>query len=140
MLSGLAGAAVLTAIHETARRVVPHPPRTDVLGSRAIAAGFRRVGLTPPRANALYALAMAADVVSNGAIYATVPVGDDRSAYRRGLVIGLLTGVTALVLPPLIGLGHMPGRKAPYTQLTALAWYAAGGYAAAAAGRWLRRR
>lgn len=139
VLSGLAGAAVLTAVHESARHVVAHAPRTDVLGSRAIAAGYRSVGLTPPRGWTLYALAIAADVLSNAAIYAIVPLGENRTVYRRGAVVGFLTGLTALVLPPLIGLGRMPGRKTPNTQVMTFAWYTAGGVAAAWAWRRLRR-
>ena len=134
-MAGLVGALALTAIHETARRVVPHAPRTDVLGSRAVAAAFRWAGLTPPGRDGLYALAMAADISSNGAIYAAIPLGDGRTIYRRGLVIGLLTGLTAWLLPPAVGLGHMPGRRTPHTQLMTLAWYTAGGLAAAWAGR-----
>ena len=35
--AGLAGAVALTLVHETARRVIPHAPRVDVIGVRAIA-------------------------------------------------------------------------------------------------------
>ena len=135
MLAGLAGAAVLTVIHESARRVVPHAPRTDVLGSRAIAAMCRWAGLTPPGRQGMYALAILADLLSNGAIYTAVSIGDGRTVYRRGLAIGLMTGLTAWLLPPAIGLGHMPGRKTPYTQLMTLAWYTVGGLGTAAAWR-----
>ncbi len=34
--SGLAGALALTAVHETARQVIPHAPRMDVIGRRGI--------------------------------------------------------------------------------------------------------
>ena len=139
VLAGLAGAGALTVIHESARQFVPHAPRTDVLGSRAIVATYRWLGLTPPTGWTLYALAIAADLSSNGAIYAAIPLGDRRTAYHRGLAIGLLTGLTAWLLPPAIGLGHMPGRRTPHTQAMTLAWYAAGGLAAAAVSQLLRR-
>ncbi len=79
-------------------------------------------------------------MLSNGLIYAAVPLGPDRTVYRRGLAIGALTGLSALVLPPMMGLGRMPGRRTPFTQAMTLAWYTAGGLAAAAAWRRLRAR
>ena len=132
--AGLAGATVLTVIHESARQVVPHAPRTDVLGSRAIVAACRRVGLPEPKGWTLYGLAILADLSSNGAIYAAIPLGDDRTVYRRATWIGLLTGLSALVLPPLMGLGQMPGRRTPHTQVMTLLWYTLG--ALGAAGAW----
>ncbi len=138
--AGLVGAGVLTVIHETARQVVPHAPRTDVLGSRAIAATFRSARLPVPTGWVMYALAILADVLSNGAIYAAIPMGDDRTVYRRGFVIGMMTGLTAWLLPPAIGLGHMPGRRMPHTQVMTLAWYTAGGLGSAFAWRHGRGR
>ena len=139
-LAGLFGAGVLTVVHESLKHVVPHAPRTDVLGSRAIVATFRRLGLPRPRPWPLYAMAIGADLSSNAAVYAAVAVGGDRSVYRRGGLIGAATGLTAWLLPPAIGLGRMPGRRTPYTQAMTLAWYTAGGLAAAWAWQRLRRR
>ena len=45
MASGAAGALVLTGLHESARRIVPHAPRMDVIGERALAATWRAGGL-----------------------------------------------------------------------------------------------
>jgi hypothetical protein len=44
----------------------------------------------------------------------------------------MLAGVGAVVLPPLLGLGQQPGRRTPWTELMTVAWYTAGGVAAAA--------
>ena len=133
VFAGTVGSVALAVIHESARQVVPHPPRTDVLGARANAAVARRLGLPVPTGWTAYGLALSAGLSSNGLIYATVGLGDRRSVYRRGLVIGLLTGLTAWLLPPAIGLGRVPNRRAPWTELMTVTWYTLGGLAAAAA-------
>ena len=83
----------------------------------------------------LYGMAIGADVSSNGLLYALVPAPEVRTPWTRGLIIGALTGLSALVLPPLLKLGTMPGRRTPQTQLMTLGWYTLGGLAAAAVDR-----
>jgi hypothetical protein len=51
----------------------------------------------------------------------------------RGALLGLAAGVGAAYLPPRIGLGEQPGQRPPATQIMTVAWYLAGGLAAAAA-------
>ena len=69
LAAGLAGAAVLTAVHETTRRITPRAPRMDVLGERAIAKAWRGAGGTPPRGRTLHRLALGGDLVANSAYY-----------------------------------------------------------------------
>ena len=131
--SGVAGAVALNALHESARRVIPHAPRVDVIGKRGIARPMRAMGLEPPKGRRLYAAAMAGDVLSNSIYYSLVGAGRARHPWRRGLVLGLLGGLGAAFLPPVIGLGNQPGRRAPWTQIMTVLWYTVGGIAAAAA-------
>jgi TRCF domain/Helicase conserved C-terminal domain len=133
--SGLVGACALTGVHESARRVVPHPPRMDVLGMRSIAKVVRAAGGDPPRGQALHEAALAGDVVANALYYALVGAGDRDGAWRRGLALGLLAGLGAVALPGRLGLGRPPGERAPWTPLMTVAWYTLGGLAAAAAYR-----
>jgi len=70
--SGLAGACALTAIHETARRVLPEAPRMDVLGMRAIARAFRAADAEEPPREQLRDLALAGDIISNSLYSTTV--------------------------------------------------------------------
>ena len=131
--SGLAGAAALTLVHETARRVIPHPPRMDVIGVRAISRPMRAAGYAPPRYNRLHGMALAGEMVSNSAYYSLVGVGGREHVWRRGTVLGLAAGLGAALLPPVMGLGNQPHRKTPFTQILTVAWYLIGGLAAAAA-------
>lgn len=130
LVSGVAGAATLTLIHETAKQFVPGAPRVDVIGMRAIAKPMRRAGYHPPSRDRLYYVTLLGEVVSNSAYYAMAGVGDRRDALRRGAMLGLIGGVGAVVLPPLVGLGRQPHHRNPWTQMMTVAWYTAAGVVA----------
>lgn len=133
--SGLSGAAALTAVHESARRVIPHAPRVDVIGKRGIARPMKAAGYRPPSQKNLYWLALLGEVASNSLFYSLVAAGPGgrRHAWRRGIILGTAAGLGAAFLPPVLGLGNQPHRKAPWTQLMTVGWYLIGGLAAAAA-------
>lgn len=139
LASGVVGAVVLTAVHEAARQVIPGAPRVDVIGKRAISRPLRAAGYAPPRGGSLYGIALGAEVVSNSLYYALVAAGDPRKSLRRGLVLGLVGGIGAVALPPLLGLGQQPHRKTPATELMTVAWYTLAGIAAGATHRALAR-
>jgi hypothetical protein len=132
MGAGIAGAVALTLVHETARRMLPHAPRVDVIGVRAIARPIRAAGYQPPRYNRLHNIALAGDLAANSAFYSLIGAGDRTTVWRRGAILGLLAGLGAALLPPVIGLGHQPHRRTPWTQMLTATWYLLGGLAAAA--------
>src|SRR6188474_1511894 len=80
--SGIAGAIALTLVHETARRVIPHAPRVDVIGTRALSRPLRAMGYQPPHFNRLHNVALAGELVSNGAYYSLVGAGDRRHVWQ----------------------------------------------------------
>lgn len=131
--SGLVGAVALNVVHETARQIIPHAPRVEVIGKRAIARPMRAMGLEPPKGDRLYWSAMTGDVISNSLYYSLVALGPNHKAVERGLLLGIAAGLGAAFLPPFMGLGNQPGRKAPWTQLLTVAWYTLGGLAAGGA-------
>jgi hypothetical protein len=122
----------LTLVHESDRRVIPHAPRVDVIATRAISRPLRAAGYQPPHYNRLHNMALAGDLVSNSAYYSLIGAGDREHVWRRGAILGLLAGLGAALLPPIIGLGNPPHRKTPYTQILTVLWYLLGGLAAAA--------
>jgi hypothetical protein len=141
--SGLAGAATLNVIHETVRRLRPEDaPRMDVLGRRSIARGMELVGVTPPSKDTLQGLTLAGDLVSNALYYAMIGVGspEPQHALIRGAALGAAAGIGAVVLPPVIGLGSAPSRRTPQTKVMTVAWYLAGGLAAATVWSLLQNR
>jgi len=139
-LCGAAGSVTVTLLNETARRVAPHTPRMDVVGERGLAKVLRAAEQRPPRGAALYRWSMAGDLASNGAFYALAGIGPRRQAWIRGLLLGATMGIGAVLLPRPLGLGSQPGSRTPLTQALTVAWYTAGGLAAAAVGRALGAR
>lgn len=133
--SGVVGAATLTAVHESARRIIPGAPRVDIIGKRAIARPMNAMGYRPPAGRRLYWWTLAAEVISNGLFYGLVGLGGRKNAWRRGAVMGLGAGLGAAFLPPYLGLGRQPQRKSPWTELMTIAWYTLGGVAAGAAAK-----
>ena len=131
MLSGMAGAAALTAVHQAARMVTDTAPRMDVVGMRAIARGKEATvgggaSAEADRENpALYNMALAGDLVFNSAYYSMA------TTWTRGAALGLLAGIGALVLPQKLGLGDPPKSELLSNQVMTVAWYVIGGLAAA---------
>ena len=131
LLSGIAGAAALTAVHQAARMVSDNAPRMDVVGMRAIARGKAAAGTSsvvdlPTDDNrALYTMALAGDLVFNSAYYSLA------TTWARGAALGLIAGVGALFLPRKMGLGDPPGSQLLSNQVMTVAWYVVGGLAAA---------
>lgn len=113
LLSGMAGAAALTAVHQAARMVSDHAPRMDVVGMRAIARGREAAAM------AYYSLA---------------------TTWGRGAALGLLAGIGALMLPKRMGLGDPPGSEHVSNQIMTVAWYVVGGLAAAWTAQCLAER
>lgn len=132
--NGLVGAVVLTAVHETARQLIPETaPRMDVLGMRGLRKLLGKANAPQPDHNTLFTLTMAGDLLSNGLYYSLVGTG--KSAWQRAAVLGLAAGVGGVLLPGSMGLGEGPSNRTTPTRLMTVAWYLLGGLATAGAAR-----
>lgn len=138
MGSGLAGACILTLLHESARRLAPEAPRVDILGRRAIEKMIRSMNQRPPSKRKLHNLALGGDIVANSLYYSLVGLGDEEQAWWCGAMLGALAGVGAVVLPGPLGLGKGPSARTPATAAMTVGWYLAGGLAAAGVYKLLR--
>jgi hypothetical protein len=130
--SGLAGACVLTLVHEGARRVFADAPRVDLLGMRALARSYNAVGAPTPAPDELFNRALVGDIVGNALYYSGVGWGEPRGAWVRGAALGLAAGIGAVALPGPLGLGRDASARTPATKAMTVAWYTLGGLAAAA--------
>lgn len=140
LASGLAGAVVLTLLHETVRHIRPaDAPRMDVLGMRALRKLLGKAEAPQPDNHTLFNLTMAGDILSNGLYFSLV--GRGKKAWQRGAVLGLAAGVGGVLLPGPLGLGEAPSNRTPQTKLMTVAWYTVGGLVAAGASRaWSKAR
>lgn len=139
LTSGLAGALALTAVHETARRVLPNAPRMDIVGRRALVKGARRLGFGPPSPETRRPIALAGELASNTLYYTLVGLGRKPSPLLRGGALGSVAGLAAVALPPMLGLGRQPRGTTKNTQAMTAGWYLIGGLVAAATYRLLDR-
>lgn len=128
---GLAGAVTVTLLNETVRRALPHAPRIEVIGERALAGSLDALGVDPPHGAALYRWTLLGDLVSNTVYFGLVGLGARQGAWERGGALGLAAGVGAVVLPRPLGLGRQPGARFPVTPLLTVGWYLAGGLVSA---------
>jgi len=134
LLSGVAGALTLTAVHQAARMVTNDAPRMDVVGMRAITRGADTADADAPRDSRLYNMALAGDLIFNSAYYALA------TTWIRGAALGAAAGIGALVLPQKLGLGPAPKSELISNQLMTVAWYVLGGLAAACTAQCLATR
>ena len=145
LLSGIAGATAVTAVHEAARLVTDNAPRMDVVGMRALARTAQVTGNSsmddaliggPEHSDnpALYRMALAGDLVFNSAYYSLA------TTWGRGAALGLIAGIGALIVPRRLGLGDPPRSELLSNQVMTVAWYVVGGLAAAWTARCLADR
>ncbi len=139
LISGAAGAVALNILHETARRIVPHAPRMDVIGMRALARSLRGLDQEVPPRDELFSWTLVGDLASNAVYYSLVGLGDEDGVWFRGAALGAAAGVGGAFLPPRIGLGRQPD-ETPATQVMTITWYLVGGIVAAIVARRLARR
>lgn len=138
LAGGLAGALVLTLVHETARRLRPaDAPRMDVLGMRGLRKLLGQADVPPPDHATLFNLTMTGDILSNSLYYSLIDTG--RQALSQGLLFGVAAGIGGVVLPGPLGLGTAPSGRTPQTKAMTVAWYTLGGLVAGAVGRAVRR-
>lgn len=140
LLGGLAGATLLTLVHETTRQLVPTAPRMDLLGEQALSKLLTKAGQPVPEDDALYAITMAGDVVSNALYYSVAGFGDPKTAPLKGTLLGLAAGIGAIALPGPLGLSEAPSKRTTETVIMTVALYTLGGLAAGVAMRLLNRR
>jgi hypothetical protein len=133
VMSGVAGAISLNLMHECTRTTMPHPPRVDIVGMRAVAKIARASGHEPPRE--LRKTALAGDLVANSAYYGLVGVGGRENAVMVGAVGGLAAGIGALLLSPALHVGDAEVNRTPGTQVMAAGMYFAAGLIAGAVYR-----
>jgi hypothetical protein len=137
-IAGASGAAVLTLVHETGRHLIDDAPRMDVLGKRALRALRHQVGAAEVDGSSLHRQTLAGDLVANSLYYSLVGSGPTASLLTRGVTLGALAGIGALVLPRPMGLGDPPSIESHRNRVLTVAYYTLGGIVAAATARALR--
>ncbi len=134
---GFAGAAALTILHETTRRLNEDAPRMDLLGMQAIAKSLEAVNAEVPGEEKLFGITMAGDIISNSLYYSLSGIGDEKKAIMQGAALGLAAGLGAVYLPKPLGLDQAHSNRTPGTKLMTVALYLVGGLVAGVTGKFL---
>ncbi len=106
LAGGLAGALILTAMHELIRRKVDDAPRMDKLGEEAINKGLKATGSKPLRGKKLYYTSLISDVISNALYYSLIGGGSKKNSWKRGIALGLAAGIGSVEFAGAPGLAH----------------------------------
>lgn len=130
--SGLAGAAAVTLIHETVKKISPKAPRMDLLGMNALSKTLKNMDKNPPSNDKLYLWTIAGDLVSNSLYYSLAGVGKKKGALVRGSLLGLAAGLGAVLLPKPLGLNEAYSNRTTTTKIMTVALYLIGGLVTAA--------
>ena len=131
LAGGLAGTLTVASIHEALRRITPDAPRMDKLDMELIRKGLKRMNKAVPGKDELQRWAVGGELFCDTAYYSVVGIGDKKGTWTRGVLLGLVAGVTAVVLPKPLGLSQKPSNKTRGTQLMTVGLYLMGGLAAA---------
>jgi len=127
---------VPTAIHESARRLIPRASRLDSLGRQGLVRVIRGFGARAPGRDELQAVALVGDLVGNAGLFAAaLAVSSPRSAPVRGAMVGVLAGLATLMVPPQLKIGPRPGQLPPVTRVMTVGFYVGGGLVAGLVAR-----
>jgi hypothetical protein len=132
LAGGLAGTLTVASMHEALRRVTPDAPRMDVLDMDLIRKGLQRIHKEVPEDNQLQRWAVGGELFCDTAYYSLTGIGGKKGTWLRGALLGLIAGVTAVILPKPLGLPTAPSNKTLGTQLMTVGLYVMGGLVAAA--------
>jgi hypothetical protein len=131
LAGGLAGTVAVASMHEALRRVVPDAPRMDLLDMDLIRKGLRSMNKAVPGDEQLQRWAVCGELFCDTAYYGLTGIGNKKDVWLRGALLGLIAGITAIVLPKPLGLPIEPSNKTLGTQLMTLGLYLTGGLVAA---------
>ena len=129
---GLAGTLTVASLHEALRRVTPNAPRMDLLDMELIRKGLKSINKKVPAENELQRWAVGGELFCDTVYYSFAGSGGKKCVWLRGALLGLVAGVTAVVLPKPLGLPEEPSSKTLGTRLMTIGLYFMGGLVAAA--------
>lgn len=132
LAGGLAGTVTVASIHEALKRITPDAPRMDLLDMELIRKGLQKLKKEIPPESELQRWAVAGELFADTGFFALAGIGGKKGVWLRGALLGLVAGVTAVVLPKPLGLPEESSNKTLATQLMTVGLYLIGGLVAAA--------
>jgi hypothetical protein len=140
IVSGLIGTGFAALLHRGAREVYPEAPRADILGIRIWSKMLRKADIERPSRKGLYWIMVADTMVSGSLYYGLVGAGTRRGSWARGALLGTVSGLAGIALPPMLKVSSETTTRTRDTQIMTVALGLIGGLAAAAAYNIIDRR
>ena len=132
LAGGLAGTLAVASLHEAMKKMTPDAPRIDILNRELIRKGLKRMNKDVPGEDELQRWSVGGEIFCDTAYYSLAGMGGKRGVWFRGAVLGLIAGVTAVILPKPLGLPEEPSNKTMGTRLMTIGLYVVGGIVSAA--------
>jgi hypothetical protein len=104
----------------------------DILDMELIRKGLKSINKQVPGEDELQRWAVGGELFLDTAYYSLAGMGPKKGAWLRGALLGLVAGITAVVLPKPLGLPQETSSKTVGTQIMTIGLYLMGGLAAAA--------
>lgn len=136
VVTGLAGSAALTGIHEALKHK-KDTPRVDKLGAEAIVKVIGD-GENRPSDDKLYWGSIAGDILSNSILYSGVAKA--KNPIGAGLLMGIGIGVTTLVSPNILGLKKKYVQSSKKKMWITIGYYLFGGLMAGITAKLLKKK
>lgn len=137
LISGVAGAVTLTAVHQTLKNYVKDAPRVDLIGTNGIKKVFSRLNMKRPSKKVMYNLSLAGDLLFNSFYYSLTAAG--KKPLINGALLGLGAGTGVVTLPKSLNIGQHLAAKNVKQALLSFSVYLSGGLAAAAVYKLLEK-
>ena len=131
-IGGLAGAATLTVLNETVKRIDHDATHLDLLGMNALAKVIKGGGLKKAVIGEPIQASMAGDLLSNSLYFGLANGSTKKQTLLRGSLLGLGAGIGAVSLARPLGLDERAAHASVKTKAMTIAWYVIGGLVAAA--------
>lgn len=104
----------------------------DLLNMDLIQKGLKTIHKEAPEQEELQRWAVGSELICDTAYYGLAAIGNRKGVWFRGTTLGLIAGVTAVILPKPLGLPIEPSNKSLATRLMTVGLYLTGGLVAAA--------
>jgi hypothetical protein len=107
----------------------------DLLDMDLIRKGLTSMHRNVPGDTELQRWAVGGELFCDTAYFSLAAAGGKKGVWWRGALLGLMAGITAVMLPKPLGLPKEPSNKTTGTQLMTIGLYVLGGLASAAVAK-----
>ena len=128
LIGGLAGASVLTLMHQFLKNNLDDAPRMDLLGEEALDRGLDVIGVAPLEHEKAQKVTLAGDLILNTLFFSAAAT--TISSCSKGTLLGIAAGLGGIYLPEKMGLNPEHSNKNLNTKIMTVGLYALGGYVA----------